>query len=58
MMQQAIQDAGSPNLTRDVSFLFDYMFITSNLKNCEDVEDKLLSTGKTLLNSAAKMIGA
>lgn len=58
MMQQAIQDASSHNITRDVTFLFDYMFITSNLKTTEDVKDKLLSTGKTLVNSAAKMINA
>lgn len=58
MMQQANQDASSPNLVRDVSFLFDYMFITSSLKTTEDVVNKLLSTGKTLVNSAAKMINA
>lgn len=58
IMQQATQDASSPNLTRDVDFLYDYMFINSSLTNVESVADKLLSTGKTLLNGAAKMINA
>lgn len=55
-MQQPTHDSSSGNLTRDVSFLFDYMFVTSSLTNCEDVKDKLLSTGKSLVNSAAKMM--
>lgn len=56
IMQQASQEASSQNLTRDVSFLFDCMFITSSLSNCEDVKSKLLSTGKALVNSASKML--
>ena len=58
VMQQATQEPSSPNLTRDVSFLFDYMFITSSLKNCESLTEKLLSTGKSLVNSAASMVNA
>lgn len=54
--QQATQKLESSNLTRDVSFLFDYMFITSNLKNCESLTEKLLSTGKSLVSSAANMV--
>lgn len=56
IMQQAAQKG--TNLTRDVSFLFDYMFISSSLSNGESLQDKLLSTGKSLLNSAAKMVNA
>ena len=56
IMQQATQEATSPNLTRDVDFIYDYMFINSTLTNIESVADKLLSTGKTLLNGAAKMV--
>lgn len=57
-MQQANQQASIGNLTRDVSFVFDYMFINSTLTNCESLTDKLLSTGKTLFNGAAKMMNA
>lgn len=56
IMQQATQEATSPNITRDVSFVFDYMFINSTLTNIESVTDKLLSTGKSLLNGATKML--
>lgn len=45
-------------MTRDVSFLFDYMFINSKLTTIESLEDRLLSSGKMLLNSATKMINA
>lgn len=55
MMQQATQDSTS-NLTRDVSFLFDCMLVHSGLNVSEAIEDKLFSTGKTLLNGATKMI--
>lgn len=58
MMQQATQDASSQNITRDVSFLFDYMFVTSSLTNCESIKDKLLSSGKTLFNAASTMLNA
>ena len=55
-MQQATQDKSSPNLKRDVSFLFDYMFINSSLTVAESVYSKILSTGTKLVNSAAKMV--
>ena len=55
---QASQQAAFQNLTRDVSFLFDAMFVQSSLTNCESLTDKLLSTGKTLFNSAANMMNA
>lgn len=55
---QASQQAAFQNLTRDVSFLFDAMFVQSSLTNCESLTDKLLSTGKTLFNGAANMMNA
>lgn len=58
LMQQATQEASSPNLIRDVSFVFDYMFINSTLTNVESLADKLLSTGKALFNGATKMLNA
>lgn len=54
-MAQATQDS-SASLTRDVSFLFDFMTVQSDLKNCESLAEKLLSTGKALFNSAAGMV--
>ncbi len=53
-----IQPTQEPNgsITRQVTFLFDFMFIESNDTTVESVENKLLSTGKTLLNSAGKMM--
>ena len=52
---QAHQAKNSVNITRDVSFIFDFMAVTSKLKTAEDLKNKLLSTGKTLFNAAAKM---
>ena len=52
---QPTQDA-TATLTRDVSFLFDYMTIQSSLKVSESIKDKLLGTGGSLVNSAAKML--
>lgn len=53
-----IQPTQEPNgsITRQVTFLFDFMFIESNDTTVESVENKLLSTGKILLNSAGKMM--
>lgn len=56
-MQNANQQATVGNLQRNVTFSFDYMLVTSSLTNCESLEDKLLSTGKTLFNSASKLVG-
>lgn len=49
--------SGADNLTRQVMFNFDFMYITSDkLDVVEDWKDKLLSTGKTIFNNAAKAI--
>lgn len=56
--QQPDQDPSGDNITRQVTLMFDYMIVTSSLKNTEKATDKLLSAGKTLFNSAAKMINA
>lgn len=56
IMQQATQEASSVNLVRDISFVFDYMFINSTLTTVESLASKLLSTGTSLLNGGAKMM--
>lgn len=55
-MTQPNQENGD-NITRQASFIFDFMFVTS--KKMEPIEpplDKLLSSGKALFNSASKMV--
>jgi hypothetical protein len=39
-----------------MTMLFDMMFVQSSLGVTESVKDKLLGTGKTLFNSASKMV--
>lgn len=53
-MMQPNQDADS-TITRQVTFLFDFMYVTSNLTTCDSWQDKLLDTGKQLLNSGMNM---
>lgn len=55
-MQQANQDPSGDNLKRQVTLMFDYMIVTSSLGVTESVKDKLIGSGKTLFNSAAKMV--
>ena len=56
---QPAQDPSSGAVTRDVSFMFDFMFITSKEQPVmESTVNKLLSAGKTLFNGAAKMLNA
>ena len=55
---KAEQQASFQNLTRNVTMVFDAMFVNSDLKTCESLEDKLLSTGRTLFNGAANMMNA
>lgn len=55
-MQQATQQKQAVNLTRDVSFLFDFMVVASDMKVTESIENKLLGAGKTLVNAASKMM--
>ena len=55
---KAEQQASFQNLTRNVTMVFDAMFINSTLQTGESWTDKLLSTGKTLFNGAAKMMNA
>lgn len=55
---KAEQQASFQNLTRSVTMMFDAMFVNSDLKTCESLTDKLLSTGKTLFNGAANMMNA
>lgn len=54
---QANQDTSDgQNLKRQVVFIFDYMFVTSNLTVTESVGNKLLSTGKALVKGATNAI--
>lgn len=55
-MQQANQDPSGDNLKRQVTMVFDYMIVTSSLGVTESVKDKLLGSGMTLFNSAAKFV--
>lgn len=57
IMQQGTQESNAC-LTRDVSFLFDYMMVISNLKTCESLAEKLLSTGQSLINSSVSLVNA
>ena len=51
---QGKQDQSSAdNLIRQVLFIFDYMYIDSQLKTSESWSEKLLNTTKPILNSAA-----
>lgn len=43
---------------RQVSFLFDFMFITSKLTTMESTTSKLLGAGKTLFNAGAQMLNS
>ena len=55
-LQQAQQSPDGNNLTRQMTMVFDMMFVQSSLGVTESVKDKLLGTGKTLFNSASKMV--
>lgn len=48
-------ELGSP--MRSVTMNFDYMFVMSNLKRTQEIGDKLLDAGKSLLGGASKMLG-
>lgn len=56
IMMQASQEKSTPNLKRDVTLTFDYMFVESDLKNCESVASKLIGTATSLVKSGASMI--
>lgn len=55
-MQQGTQANNAMNLTRDISFIFDFMTVRSDLNNTESVKSKLFGAGKTLVNAASKMV--
>lgn len=42
--------------TRDVTLMFDFMFVTSKLTTMESLTDKLLGAGATVFNAAAGMV--
>lgn len=56
---QPSQDPNSGAIARDISFMFDFMFIASKEQPViESAVSKLLSAGKTLFNGAAKLVNA
>lgn len=55
-LQQAQQAPDGNNITRQMTMLFDMMFVESSLGVSESATDKLLGAGKTLFNSASKMV--
>lgn len=52
----ASQDASAGQLTRDITMIFDYMFVVSNRDVNDEWYDKLFGSGQSLLNGAAKML--
>lgn len=54
-MIQANQE-NDQSFKRQVSFIFDFMFITSELTTMESTTDKLLGAGKTVFNAASNMV--
>ena len=56
MMQGQQDTSDAANFKRQVVFIFDYMFVMSDLKVSESWQDKLLSTGKALAGSAAHVL--
>ena len=55
-LQQAQQAPDGNNITRQMTMVFDMMFVESSLGVSESVKDKLLGSGQTLFNSASKMV--
>lgn len=53
---KAVQSADSSNITRQVTFLYDAMFVTSKLDKIEKATSKLLSVAGGLLGGAGKML--
>lgn len=44
------------NMSRSVTFAFDFMYIDSVGKNIESIKDTIMNTGKSIINKAASMI--
>lgn len=45
------------NMSRSVTFTFDFMYIESQHKNIDGIKDTLINTGKSIINRAAATIG-
>ena len=45
------------NMSRSVTFTFDFMYIDSTGKNIESVKDTIFNTGRSIINKAASTIG-
>ena len=53
---QGTQQPDASNITRTVVFVYDMMFVVSNLAVMDKPKDKLLDTGKSLLKGATSML--
>jgi len=45
------------NMTRNVTFAFDFMYIKSQGQNIETLKDTIINTGRSIINKAASTIG-
>ena len=52
----ATQQPDSGNITREVTFMYDFMFITSELDIIESVANKLMGSAGALIGGAANMV--
>ena len=52
----ATQDADSGNITREVVFMYDFMFITSDMKVIDDWKSKLMGSAGALVAGAGQMM--
>lgn len=51
------KQSADAEITRQVTFTFDFMFIISNLTTQPSVKDRLLGAASSVLNSAGNMVG-
>lgn len=55
---QATQQADSGNIVRDVTFAYDFMFVTSELKTYDSAKDKILDALGTIGSGVARALNA
>lgn len=55
-MLKASQDMDAGNIVRDVTFAYDFMFITSDLATVDSVGSKVLGMASGLFGGASKML--
>ena len=45
------------NMSRTVTFAFDFMYVQSTGKNSESIKDTIMNTGRSIINKAASTVG-